>query len=70
MKGRRFKRRKLDIFMYLRRAFDYNVEVYLLLDVGDILIVIMNKGDIKELKKKFCNEFDMKDMEDAIKILA
>ncbi|KAH1046704.1 hypothetical protein J1N35_037488 [Gossypium stocksii] len=48
----------------------YGSFVYLLLYVDDMLIAVKKKGNIRQVKAQLSEEFDMKDLEPAKKILA
>jgi len=57
------------IAVFYHRKFSYRSFVYLLLYVDDMLIAAYNISSINELKVQLSNEFEMKDLGDAKKIL-
>ena len=61
-----FERSKYDNCFYFILP---NIHVYLLLYVDDILIISKSKEKISKLKAMLNTNFDMKDLEPAIKIL-
>ena len=62
-----FKRSDYDSCVYLKVARDSNI--YLLLYVDDMLIAAKSKTEIDKLKKQLSNEFEMKDLGAAKKML-
>ncbi|KAL5739748.1 hypothetical protein ACOSP7_028638 [Xanthoceras sorbifolium] len=68
MIGSGYSRSNNDSCVYFRKNDDGSF-VYLLLYVDDMLIAAKNMSDIDELKKQMKNEFEMKDLGVAKKIL-
>ncbi|GJT10613.1 retrotransposon protein, putative, ty1-copia subclass [Tanacetum coccineum] len=67
MLSQSFKRSDYDSCVYLK--FVNGSPIYLLLYVDDMLIAAKNKAQIEKLKGQLSNEFDMKDLGAAEKIL-
>ena len=63
-----FKRSSFDSCVYLKRCNDKSF-LYLLLYVDDILIEAKSKDEIRTVKVQLNNEFEMKDLGVAKKIL-
>ncbi|KAG8472622.1 hypothetical protein CXB51_034312 [Gossypium anomalum] len=63
-----FKRSSLDSCVYFKKNSDGSF-VYLLLYVDEMLIVAKDKGEIKKVKAQLSEEFEMKDLGPAKKIL-
>ncbi|KAG8484888.1 hypothetical protein CXB51_021392 [Gossypium anomalum] len=63
-----FKRSSLDSCVYFKKNSDGSF-MYLLLYVDDILIAAKDKGEIRKLKAQLSEEFEMKDLGPAKKIL-
>ena len=57
------------IIVFISKLSIYSSAIYLLLYVDYMLIVAKSMTEIHELKKKLSNEFDMKDLSVAKKIL-
>nr|GEU42904.1 retrotransposon protein, putative, Ty1-copia subclass [Tanacetum cinerariifolium] len=68
MIGHGYDRCSYDECVYLRKFSDGSF-LYLVLYVDDMLIVAPNKDQIRELKDQLSNEFDMKDLGAAKRIL-
>ena len=68
MKGQRYPRNKFDHCVYFRKLQE-RAFIYLLLYVDDILIAFKSKDEIKKLKTQLNQEFEMKDLGEAKKIL-
>nr|GEW33082.1 hypothetical protein [Tanacetum cinerariifolium] len=68
MIGHGYDRCSYDKYIYLRKFPDGSF-LYLVLYVDDMLIAAPNKDQIKELKYQLRNEFDMKDLGAAKRIL-
>ncbi|KAG8496957.1 hypothetical protein CXB51_008164 [Gossypium anomalum] len=68
MTSHNFKRSSFDSCVYFKKNSDGSF-VYLLLYVDDMLIVAKNKGKIKKVKAQLSEEFEMKDLGPAKKIL-
>nr|GEX59191.1 retrovirus-related Pol polyprotein from transposon TNT 1-94 [Tanacetum cinerariifolium] len=68
MIGHGYDRCSYDECVYLRKFPDESF-LYLVLYVDDMLIAAPNKDQIRELKDQLSNEFDMKDLRAAKKIL-
>jgi len=68
MKGQKYKRSKYDHCVYLCKFQDGSY-IYLLLYVDDMLIAAKSQIDIDRLKAQLSKEFEMKDLEEAKKIL-
>ncbi|KAG8478904.1 hypothetical protein CXB51_028750 [Gossypium anomalum] len=68
MTSRDFKRRSLDSCVYFKKNSD-SFFVYLLLYVDDMLIATKDKGEIRKVKAQLSEEFEMKDLGPAKKIL-
>ena len=62
-----FKRSNYDSCVYLKTV--NGSTIYLLLYVDDMLIAAKSMSEINELKKQLGNEFEMKDLGAAKKIL-
>ncbi|KAG8471931.1 hypothetical protein CXB51_036977 [Gossypium anomalum] len=63
-----FKRTSFDSCVYFKKNSDGSF-VYLLLYVDDILIAAKDKGEIRKVKAQLSEEFEMKDLGPAKKIL-
>ena len=63
-----FKSSSFDSCVYFKQCNDESV-LYLLLYVDDKLIVAKSKEEIRTVKAQFNNEFEMKDLGVAKKIL-
>ncbi|KAG8474857.1 hypothetical protein CXB51_031589 [Gossypium anomalum] len=63
-----FKRSSLDSCVYFKKNSDGSF-VYLLLYVNDMLIAAKDKGEIRKVKAQLTEEFEMKDLGPAKKIL-
>ncbi|KAG8496862.1 hypothetical protein CXB51_008020 [Gossypium anomalum] len=63
-----FKRSSLDSCVYFKKNSDGSF-VYLLLYVDDMLIAVKDKGEIRKVKAQLSEEFEMKDLGPAKKIL-
>ncbi|KAG8473481.1 hypothetical protein CXB51_035654 [Gossypium anomalum] len=63
-----FKRSSLDNCVYFKKNSNGSF-VYLLLYVDDMLIAAKDKGDIRKVKAQLSEEFEMKDLGPAKKIL-
>ncbi|KAG8489007.1 hypothetical protein CXB51_016978 [Gossypium anomalum] len=63
-----FKRSTFDSFVYFKKNSDGSF-VYLLLYVNDMLIAAKDKGEIRKVKAQLSEEFEMKDLGPAKKIL-
>ncbi|KAG8503271.1 hypothetical protein CXB51_001260 [Gossypium anomalum] len=63
-----FKRSSFDSFVYFKKNSDGSF-VYLLLYVNDMLIAAKDKGEIRKVKAQLSEEFEMKDLGPAKKIL-
>ncbi|KAG8493558.1 hypothetical protein CXB51_011740 [Gossypium anomalum] len=63
-----FKRSSLDSCVYFKKNSDGSF-VYLLLYVDDMLIAAKDKGEIRKVKAQLSEEFEMKDLGPAKKIL-
>ncbi|KAG8493216.1 hypothetical protein CXB51_010581 [Gossypium anomalum] len=63
-----FKRSSFDSCVYCKKNSDSSF-VYLLLSVDDMLIVTKDKGEIRKVKAQLSEEFEMKDLGPAKKIL-
>ncbi|KAG8481596.1 hypothetical protein CXB51_026522 [Gossypium anomalum] len=63
-----FKRSSFDSCVYFKKNNDGSF-VYLLLYVDDMLIAAKDKGEIRKVKAQLSEEFEMKDLEPAKKIL-
>ncbi|KAG8502990.1 hypothetical protein CXB51_000989 [Gossypium anomalum] len=63
-----FKRSSLDSCVYFKKNND-GFFVYLLLYVDDMLIAAKDKGEIRKVKAQLSEEFEMKDLGPAKKIL-
>ncbi|KAK9200145.1 hypothetical protein WN944_015341 [Citrus x changshan-huyou] len=68
MKGQRYIRNKLDHCVYFRKLQEGSF-IYLLLYVDDMLIASKSKDEIEKLKTQLNQEFEMKDLGEAKKIL-
>ncbi|KAL1198555.1 Retrovirus-related Pol polyprotein from transposon TNT 1-94 [Cardamine amara subsp. amara] len=66
--GNGYLRSSYDSCVYLKKLGDGSY-VYLLLYVDDMLIALINKSHVEELKVLLINEFEMKNLGDAKKIL-
>ena len=69
MKGQRYTRNKFDHCGYSRKLQEGSF-IYLLLYVDDMLIVSKSKDEIEKLKTQLNQEFEMKDLGEAKKILS
>ncbi|KAG8479138.1 hypothetical protein CXB51_029778 [Gossypium anomalum] len=63
-----FKRSSFDSCVYFKKNSDGSF-VYLLLYVDDMLIAVKDKGEIRKVKAQLSEEFEMKDLGPAKKIL-
>ena len=63
-----FKRNSFDSCVYFKINSD-GCFLYLLLYVDDMLIATKDKGEIRKVKAQLSEEFEMKDLEPAKKIL-
>ncbi|KAG8497793.1 hypothetical protein CXB51_007423 [Gossypium anomalum] len=63
-----FKRSSLDSCVYFKKNSNGSF-VYLLLYVDDMLIAVKDKGEIRKVKAQLSEEFEMKDLGPAKKIL-
>jgi hypothetical protein len=63
-----FKRSSYDSCVYFKRSADGSF-IYLLLYVDDMLIAAKNKEEIRHVKAQLNQEFEMKDLGVAKKIL-
>ena len=63
-----FKRSSFDSYVYFKRCNDKSL-LYLLLYVDDMLIATKSKEEIRTVKAQLNNEFEMKDLGAAKKIL-
>ncbi|KAG8477717.1 hypothetical protein CXB51_027597 [Gossypium anomalum] len=63
-----FKRSSFDSCVYFKKNSDGSF-VYLLLYVDDMLIAVKDKGEIRKVKAQLSEEFEMKDLGPARKIL-
>ena len=63
-----FKRSSFDSCVYFKQCNDESF-MNLLLYVDDMLIVAKSKEDIRTIKAQLNNEFEMKDLGAAMKIL-
>ncbi|KAG8497798.1 hypothetical protein CXB51_007413 [Gossypium anomalum] len=68
MTSRNFKRSSLDSCVYFKKKSDCSF-MYLLLYVDDMLIAAKDKGEIRKVKAQLREEFKMKDLGPAKKIL-
>ncbi|KAL5850870.1 hypothetical protein ACOSQ4_008883 [Xanthoceras sorbifolium] len=68
MLGQKYTRSKYDHCVYLRKLQDGSF-IYLLLYVDDMLIASSNQEEIEKLKAQLSQEFEMKDLGEAKKIL-
>ena len=68
MLGQKYTKSKYDHCVYLRKLQDGSF-IYLLLYVDDMLIASRNQGEIDKLKAQLNQEFEMKDLGEAKKIL-
>lgn len=68
MKGQRYTRNKFDHCVYFRKLQEESF-IYLLLHVDDIEIASKSKDEIEKLKTQLNQEFEMKDLGEAKKIL-
>jgi len=68
IKGQRYTRNKFDHCVYFRKLQERSF-IYLLLYVDDMLIASKNKDEIEKLKTQLNQEFEMKDLGKAKKIL-
>ncbi|KAH9680676.1 hypothetical protein KPL71_026642 [Citrus sinensis] len=68
MKGQRYIRNKFDHCVYFRKLQEGSF-IYLLLYVDDMLIASKSKDEIEKLKTQLDQEFEMKDLGEAKKIL-
>ena len=68
MIGQKYTRSQFDRCVYLRRLSDGSY-IYLLLYVDNMLVTCKNKAEIERLKTQLSSEFEMKDLDEAKKIL-
>ncbi|KAM1366303.1 hypothetical protein ACFX13_045217 [Malus domestica] len=68
MRGQNYSRSQYDHCVYFKKLQDGSF-IYLLIYVDDMLIVSKNVEEIEKLKKQMKNEFEMKDIGEAKKIL-
>ena len=68
MKGQRYTRNKFDRCVYFRKLKEVAF-IYLLLYIDDMLIASKSKYEIKKLKTQLIQEFEMKELGEAMKIL-
>ena len=68
MRGQKYIRSKYDHCVYLRKLQDGSF-IYLLLYVDDMLIVSKSRTEIDKMKAQLNQEFEMKDLGEAKKIL-
>ncbi|KAM2793311.1 hypothetical protein PS2_004857 [Malus domestica] len=68
MKGQNYSRSQYDHCVYFKNFQDGSF-IYLLIYVDDLLIASKNVEEIEKLKKQMKNEFEMKDLGEAKKIL-
>ena len=68
MIGQNYTRSSFDHYVYFRKLQDGSF-TYLLLYVDDVLIASRNQGEICRLKAQLNKEFEMKDLDEAKKIL-
>ena len=68
MKEKMYTRNKFDHCVYFRKLQEGSF-IYLLLYVDDMLIASKSKDEIEKLKTQLNQEFEMKDLGEAKKIL-
>ncbi|KAM1707528.1 hypothetical protein ACFX13_000672 [Malus domestica] len=68
MRGQNYSRSQYDHCVYFKKLQDGSF-IYLLIYVDDMLIASKNVEEIEKLKKQMKNEFEMKDLSEAKKIL-
>ncbi|KAM1535363.1 hypothetical protein ACFX1Z_014373 [Malus domestica] len=68
MRGQNYSRSQYDHCVYFKKLQDGSF-IYLLIYVDDMLIASKNVEEIEKLKKQMKNEFEMKDLGEAKKIL-
>ncbi|KAM1959838.1 hypothetical protein ACFX15_005064 [Malus domestica] len=68
MSGQNYSRSQYDHCVYFKKLQDGSF-IYLLIYVDDMLIASKNVEEIEKLKKQMKNEFEMKDLGEAKKIL-
>ncbi|KAM2632087.1 hypothetical protein TB1_030777 [Malus domestica] len=68
MRGQNYSRSQYDHCVYFKKLQDGSF-IYLLIYVDDMLIASKNVEKIEKLKKQMKNEFEMKDLGEANKIL-
>ncbi|KAM2628105.1 hypothetical protein TB2_001483 [Malus domestica] len=68
MRGQNYSRSQYDHYVYFKKLQDGSF-IYLLIYVDDMLIASKNVEEIEKLKKQMKNEFEMKDLGEAKKIL-
>ena len=68
MRGQNYSRSQYDHCVYFKKLQDGSL-IYLLIYVDDMLIASKNVEEIEKLKKQMKNEFEMKDLGEAKKIL-
>ena len=68
MKGQRYTRNKFDRCFYFRKLKEVAF-IYLLLYIDDMLIASKSQNEIEKLKTQLSQEFEMKDLGEAMKIL-
>ena len=68
MKGQRYTRNKFDRFVYFCKLREVAF-IYLLLYIDDMLIASKSQNEIEKLKTQLSQEFEMKDLGEAMKIL-
>ncbi|KAM2659837.1 hypothetical protein EV2_022338 [Malus domestica] len=69
MRGQHYSRSQYDHCVYFKNLQDVSF-IYLLIYVDDMLIALKNVEEIEKLKKQMKNEFEMKDLGKAKKILS
>ncbi|KAM2436809.1 hypothetical protein ACFX1W_013989 [Malus domestica] len=69
MRGQNYSRSQYDHCVYFKKLQDGSF-IYLLIYVDDMLIASKNVEKIEKLKKQMKNEFEMKDLGEAKKILS
>ncbi|KAM1402838.1 hypothetical protein ACFX2I_011521 [Malus domestica] len=68
MRGQNYSRSQYDHCVYFKKLQDESF-IYLLIYVDDMLIASKNVEEIEKLKKQMKNEFEMKDLGEAKKII-
>ncbi|KAM2680165.1 hypothetical protein EV2_011992 [Malus domestica] len=68
MRGQNYSRNQYDHCVYFKKLQDESF-IYLLIYVDDMLIASKNVEEIEKLKKQMKNEFEMKDLGEAKKII-